>query len=483
MDGTGIHVVLLVVYYAALMGLAALSLHRLLLVRGARPTWPVWPPPAPGPGSHPWVTVQLPIYNERAVVERLVDAAVAMRWPRERLEIQLLDDSTDDTALVAAGIVARHRAAGTDICHLRGDRAGFKAGALQRGLAVAKGSLVAIFDADFVPPPNFLEQLTPHFTDPQVGLVQARWGHLNGGQNLLTHVQSLMLDGHFGVEQAGRQAAGSFFNFNGTAGIWRREAILDAGGWRSDTLTEDLDLSYRAQLRGWRFVYRHDLVAPAELPADMASFRSQQHRWTAGSAQTARLVLPRLWSAPLRWRVRLQGTAHLVGNVAYPLMVLLGFLMPVAPVAAVEVGLSPVGFLDAALWGAGLGGLTAFYVVAARRVGTRPWRALALLPALVALGAGMAVSNTRGVVGALRGTCTVFVRTPKQGDGFHARYRAALGRAPATEIALATWLVGGAGLLVLSGLYAAAVVPLTFAAGLTWVAAAWVKQVGRAARA
>jgi cellulose synthase/poly-beta-1,6-N-acetylglucosamine synthase-like glycosyltransferase len=235
------------------------------------------------------VTVQLPVYNERAVVERIVDAASALDWPRDRLEIQVLDDSTDDTRTLAARAVARARARGVHVVHrVRDTRAGFKAGALAAGLAEAKGDLVAVFDADFVPPPDFLRGATPPFGDPEVGMVQACWTHLNRDRSPLTAAQAVLLDAHFRLEHRTRADAGLFFNFNGTAGVWRRSCIADAGGWSSDTLTEDLDLSYRAQRRGWRFVFLEDLEVPAELPAHFEALQAQQHRWAKGSIQTAR---------------------------------------------------------------------------------------------------------------------------------------------------------------------------------------------------
>src|SRR5687768_6079226 len=238
--------------------------------------------PRPGPPLHPLpaVTIQLPLYNEMYVADRLIDAVCGIDYPRELLEIQVLDDSTDETRAIAESAVRRFAADGFDICYIhRADRTGYKAGALEAGLKVARGEFVAIFDADFIPRGDFLTQLLPHFADPKVAMVQARWGHINQDYSLLTKIQSILLDGHFVLEHGGRHRAGRFFNFNGTAGIWRRTAIADAGGWQHDTLTEDLDLSYRAQLRGWKFIFLPDLVAPAEVPVEMNSFKSQQHRW------------------------------------------------------------------------------------------------------------------------------------------------------------------------------------------------------------
>ncbi|MEW5852302.1 MAG: cellulose synthase family protein [Myxococcota bacterium] len=467
---------LLLAYYGAMLCLAALSLHRVLLAWPWRSRRQVGAPPEL-PGSLPRVTVQLPVFNEADVVERLIDATASLDWPRHLLEIQVLDDSTDETVTLAAACAARWRERGVEVHHIRGDRTGFKAGALQRGLGLARGELIAIFDADFVPPRDFLRRTVGHFNAADVGLVQVRWGHLNEGASLLTRVQALMLDGHFCVEQAGRSARGACFNFNGTAGVWRRAAIETAGGWRADTLTEDLDLSYRAQLAGWRFIYRDDVVAPAELPAEMAAFKGQQHRWTKGSAQTAQRLLPALWRSNLPLRIKLEATAHLVNNVAYVLIALLALLMPVVPTAAREMGLRNLGTLDAALWLLGMGALSVFYVVASRRAGRSPWAALVRLPALVALGAGISVANARGVVGAALSVPSPFVRTPKRGDAHVPRYRARVGLLPLMELGLAAWLMSGVVSLAQQGLYATLPMLAVFSAGLLWVGSASLRQV------
>ena len=320
------------------------------------------------------MTVQLPLYNERCVVERLLDAVGALDYPADRLEIQVLDDSTDETSALAAAAVERLRARGLAVAHLRrAHRRGFKAGALAAGLEAARGELIAVFDADFVPPPGFLTATVPSFADPAVGMVQARWEHLNREASLLTRVQALLLDGHFAVEHRARHVAGCFFNFNGTAGIWRRQAIADAGGWAHDTLTEDLDLSYRAQLAGWRFVYLPDVAVPAELPADAASFKAQQRRWAKGSLQTARKVLPRLLAARLPWRVKLEACAHLTANLSYPLMVALSLLLFPAMAARRGSARSLLLWVDAPLFVAATASVFTFYlasqVLLGRRIG------------------------------------------------------------------------------------------------------------------
>ncbi len=456
-------------YYFALAALVLLSLQR---------AWLALPGPrnagdSPLPDELPVVTVQLPIYNEAAVVERLIGAAAALDWPAEKLEIQVLDDSDDETADLVAAALGRHGGQ-----HLRGDRSGYKAGALQRGLEVSRGDFLAVFDADFIPPADFLKRTVPHFQDPQVGLVQVRWDHLNSRETLLTRLQALMLDGHFCLEQAGRHARGAFFNFNGTAGVWRKEAILDSGGWSAETLTEDLHLSYRAQLRGWKFVYRNDLVAPAELPADMASFRGQQHRWAKGSAQTALRVLPEVWRQPLPWRVKLEATFHLAANLAHPLMVVLALLMPWVPLASRDLGWPSPVWVDGLAWFAGLGALAVFYGVAVRRARRRVLPALGLLPGLVAVGAGLSVYNSGGLLAALLHRRSPFVRTPKRGGRARARYRATLGTLPLAELALVGWLLYGVTALAEEGLFLEAAMPSLFAWGLLWVSAASILQSG-----
>ncbi len=389
----------------------------LLSVYGFNSLWLTWiylrhrqdpPPELEAPDEWPRVTVQLPIYNELHTVERLLQASMALDYPRDRLEIQLLDDSTDETRRIAARAVQRCRSKVIDIVHLtRRNRAGFKAGALAAGLGNAKGELLAVFDADFVPQPDYLREIVPHFADPNVGCVQTRWGYLNRDYSLLTQAQALGVDGHFVVEQTARSRAGLFINFNGTAGVWRRACIEDAGGWTADTLTEDLDLSYRAQLRGWRIEYRPDVVVPAELPAQISAFKRQQARWAQGSIQTAIKLLRPLLRSAQPWMVKLEGTIHLTGYMVHPLMLLMVLL-------TLPVSLGRSWVLSAASWlmSAAIG--PPFLYAVAQVVQGENWRRrLRALPLLVLLGTGIALSNTLAVLKALLGVEQSFQRTPK----------------------------------------------------------------------
>jgi hypothetical protein len=365
-------------------------------------------PELPPPVEWPHVTVQLPIYNELHTVQRLLAAAAGLDYPRHRLEIQVLDDSTDVTRQVAAQTVARLRRQGIHVVHItRPDQTGFKAGALAAGLAEAKGELIAIFDADFLPPPDFLQRVVPYFADPTVGCVQTRWGHLNRDYSLFTQAQALGVDGHFVVEQTARSRAGLFINFNGTAGVWRRACIEDAGGWQGDTLTEDLDLSYRAQLCGWRIGYLPDVVVPAELPAQISAFKRQQARWAQGSIQTALKLLRPLLRSDQPWSVKLEGVIHLTGYLVHPLMLLVVLL-------TLPMSFSRSWVLAAAPWlMVAAVGPPLMYTVAQVTDGEH-WRdRLRALPLLVLLGMGLALSNTWAVLKAALGLHQRFQRTPK----------------------------------------------------------------------
>ncbi|MBL8695664.1 MAG: glycosyltransferase family 2 protein [Planctomycetes bacterium] len=411
---------LLVLYFGTLVALCGYGLHRsgtlLLFAWHRRNAPPLVPAESVGVDGLPRVTVQLPIFNERYVAERAIDALAALDYPRDRLQIQILDDSTDDTRALCARAADRWRRRGVDMVHLhRSDRTGFKAGALREGLKSATGELVAIFDADFVPTGDFLWRVIPGFSDGRVGVVQARWGHINRDYSLLTRAQAILLDGHFLVEHTARNRSGRFINFNGTAGVWRRACMEDAGGWEHDTLTEDLDISYRAQMRGWKFVFLPDVVVPAELPSEVHGFKSQQHRWAKGSVQTAIKLGVRILRAPIPVRVKAEAFAHLSANVCYPLLLLLTLLL--LPMLWMRTRVLDPGAglaLDVGLFFSASISIVAFYVAAERLSHERRGLRLILeLPLVLALGIGLAVNNTRAVLEALVGYETPFVRTPK----------------------------------------------------------------------
>src|SRR5262245_38417097 len=408
---------ILVTYFFVLSILAIYGWHRYYLVYVYMKHKDRAPSPLPPPTVFPPVTVQLPIFNEMYVADRLIDAVCDMDYPRELLQIQVLDDSTDETTEIAELAVRRHAARGMNISYIhRVDRRGFKAGALEGGLREATGQLVAIFDADFVPPTDFLLRTLPYFeTDPKIGMVQARWGHINQDYSLLTKIQSILLDAHFVLEHGGRNRSGAFFNFNGTAGIWRREAIESAGGWQHDTLTEDLDLSYRAQLAGWRFVFLPDVVSPAEVPVEMNSFKSQQHRWAKGSIQTCLKLLPRILRSKQPLKVKAEAFFHLTANFNYLLMCLLSILMFPAMYVRYNMGWTEMLLIDISLFFAATMSFFNFYMVSQRELHA-DWRSrLKHLPFLMSIGIGLSVNNTRAVLEALFHKESEFARTPKYG--------------------------------------------------------------------
>jgi len=372
----------------------------------------------------PRVTVQLPMYNERAVAERVIDAACNLDYPADKLEIQVLDDSDDVTARLVEQRVEYWRARGVRIQHVRReDRTGFKAGALAFGTTEAVGEFLLVLDADFVPAPDLIRELLPPMRDPDVGMVQARWDHLNRDRNWLTEAQSFLLDGHFLYEQGGRYAAGRFFNFNGTAGLWRRECLEDAGGWRADTLTEDLDLSYRAQMAGWRFAYLDDVAVLAEIPETVEALEVQQRRWAQGGIQTARKILPRLLLGPYPLAVKLEAVVHLCGHLAHPLTWALAFLLFPSAVARRALSLDHLLWVDILLFGACSIPFIVFYWTAAEERGRpRRGRVLAVLRTL-ALGVGLSVPVSRAVFRGLWSSDDPFVRTPKRGDSGLVFYR------------------------------------------------------------
>ena len=441
---------ILIPYFAVLAVLSVYGIHRYEIIR----TYFKHRKKATGEPPKrfetlPPVTIQLPIFNERYVIERLIDEVTRIEYPRELLQIQVLDDSTDDTAPFAEALVARYHALGFPIeYHHRPNREGFKAGALQEGLQTATGEFIAIFDADFVPPPDFLTRTIHYFADPGVGVVQTRWSYLNREYSLLTEVEAMLLDVHFILEHGARSRAGYFFNFNGTAGVLRRQMIDDAGGWQHDTLTEDSDLSYRAQLKGWRFVYVPGLDCPSELPVEMHGFQVQQSRWAKGLTQCARKLLPAILRANLPGRVKAEAFMHLTPNISYPLMVVLSALMLPVMIVRFYMGVWQMVFIDLPLIMASFWSISAFYVIAHRELYPKNWkRSFFLLPILMAVGVALTVSNTRAVLEALLGIKTGFVRTPKFAIGDRPmsleakKYRRRSGLLPYIEIAVGTYFV------------------------------------------
>jgi len=402
-------------YFIVLVILAAYGMHRYTLVynffqhrknaAGPPPSLSVWPR----------VTVQLPIYNERYVIERLVDTVAQFDYPRDLLDIQVLDDSTDETQTIARECVERHQVLGLPISYIhRDNREGFKAGALQEGLKTAAGEFVAIFDADFIPPVDFLRRTIPYFTNPKFAMVQTRWSYINRNYSALTEVESILLDGHFAIEHSSRFRSGVFFNFNGTAGVWRREAIQDAGGWQHDTLTEDTDLSYRAQLRGWKFLYIPEVDCPSELPVEMNAFKSQQARWAKGLMQTAKKILPRVLRADVSPAVKAEAFFHLTANISYPLMVFLSIILLPAMMVRFYQGWFQVLTIDLPLFLASTCSISSFYLAAERALYPKTWkRTFLYLPFVMAVGIGLSVRNAMAVLEALFGIKSEFVRTPK----------------------------------------------------------------------
>lgn len=461
------------------------------------------PPPDPearpeAPARWPVVTVQLPLYNEADVAERLIDACARLDYPKDRLEIQVLDDSTDETTALVRRCAARWQERGLDVsCLHRTERDGYKAGALKNGLRLARGDLVAVFDADFVPSPDFLRRAVPALLEDEgVGMVQARWGHLNADSSPLTKGQAFGLDAHFALEQHARQEAGCFINFNGTAGLWRRRCIEAANGWQTDTLTEDLDLSYRAQLRGWRLRYLPALEVPAELPAEMAALRAQQHRWAKGAIETARKLLGPLWRSAQPLRTKLEGSLHLTAHLAYPLMLLAALTHPLL-IGLENAGRGP-GALYFAVMGVGMVGFAGFFLaqVFAQRALYPDWlHRLWRFPLFAAGTIGLSLSNTRAVVQALRGRRTAFVRTPKTGTRgrrrpwWQSRYAGEDtpgGGLPAvvwSEGLLSLYSLAGVAVVASSGQWAALPFQALFAAGFMLVSAASIEQTRHVRRA
>ena len=403
-------------YFTALGLLCLYGLHRYLMVflyyRHKR--HPLIPP---GRFEElPVVTIQLPMFNELYVAERLIDAVCAIRYPRDRFEVQILDDSTDETQDIALRAAERWREQGIDVRVIhREDRHGYKAGALNHGLETARGEFIAIFDADFLPQPQFLEETIHHFTDENVAVVQTRWAHINRSYSLLTEVQAILLDGHFMIEHTARNRSGRFMNFSGTAGIWRRRSIHDAGGWTHDTLTEDLDISFRAQLKGWKFIFLPDLVTPAELPVEVNGFKTQQHRWAKGSAQTARKLLWPLLKSRQPLYVKLEGLVHLTSNSAYTLVLLMALLMLPAVIVRSQLAWQTSAWLEAIVFIAATISVCVYYISSQREVyyGKGWFKQFRFVPMLLSIGLGLSINNARAVLAGYFQRGGEFVRTPK----------------------------------------------------------------------
>jgi cellulose synthase/poly-beta-1,6-N-acetylglucosamine synthase-like glycosyltransferase len=442
--------VTLVTYYALLTLLSFFGLRRLYILIQYYRLRAALPPASAGRGSGapdpdlPVVTVQLPIFNEVHVVERLLRSMTRLDWPRDRLEIQVLDDSTDETTPLVARLVGEYRSQGIDIHHIHRDsRAGYKAGALANGLTAARGELVAIFDADFVPPPDFLRRTTPFFADPKLAFVQGGWEHMNREHSLLTRVQAILLDAHFRFEHTVRSLSGYFVNFTGTGGVWRARAIADAGGWQHDTLIEDADLAYRAHLRGWRGLHLPDLLCPSELPEDPSAWRSQQQRWAKGNAQVLRKLMPAIARSSASLGAKVECFLHLTSNCIHPVNLALAILL--VPSMWVRRGSVTLLALDAALFTLNFVWVAAYFALSQRErpgmtTATRRWlRELRVLPSLMAIGIGSSLSQSRAVVGGLFGRDLVFHRTPKAGRMRRptGSYRAPMSRLVLVEAALA----------------------------------------------
>lgn len=441
---------LLVPYFGILFILSIYGVHRYETMRRYKKYRSKLPRTAPQRFERlPRVTIQLPLYNERYVVARLLEEVSKIEYPRELLQIQVLDDSTDETHPYTERLCNEYSAAGLAIEYRhRTNRHGFKAGALQEGLATATGELIAIFDADFLPPADFLMRTVHFFTAPDVGVVQTRWSYLNREYSVLTQVEAMLLDGHFVLEHGARCGSGLFFNFNGTAGILRRAMIDDAGGWEHETLTEDSDLSYRAQLKGWRFVYVPGVDCPSELPAETYGFQVQQARWAKGLTQVAKKLLPRILKADLPFRVKLEAFLHLTPNISYPLMLAVSMLMLPVMIVRFYMGVFQMVLIDLPLIIASFWSISAFYLYAQKELFPKTWwKSIAFLPMLMGAGVALTVSNSKGVVEALFGIQSSFARTPKYAIGSDKvklkapAYRRRSGWLPYIELAIGTYFV------------------------------------------
>jgi cellulose synthase/poly-beta-1,6-N-acetylglucosamine synthase-like glycosyltransferase len=470
---------ILIPYFSVLIILSFYGLHRYEMIRGYLKHKKKMAAASPVRFEElPKVTIQLPLYNEKYVVERLIEETLKMDYPRHLFQIQVLDDSTDETHPFTESLVTRYQALGHPIVYKhRANRHGFKAGALQEGLETATGEFVAVFDADFLPPTDFLMRAIHPFADPKVGVVQTRWTYLNRHYNILTEVEAMLLDGHFVLEHGARAGEGLFFNFNGTAGILRRSMIDDAGGWQHDTLTEDSDLSYRAQLKGWKFVYIPGIECPSELPVDMNGFQIQQSRWSKGLTQVAMKLLPGILKADLPGRVKVEAIAHLTPNISYPLMIILSALMLPVMIVRFYMGWLQMVLIDMPLIIASFWSITAFYLLAHRELYPKNWkRAIFFIPALMAAGVALTLNNTKAVMEAICRVQTAFARTPKYAIGEqkmklqNVKYKSRTGWLPYVEILFGTYFLYMIIFAVDSMNYLAIPFLLLFVCGYYWAA-------------
>ncbi|HSP89121.1 MAG TPA: glycosyltransferase [Ignavibacteriaceae bacterium] len=405
--------IVLVGYFLSLTILFVFGCHGFIMIYYHRKYKGVIHTPNKEISTDSLVTIQLPLYNEMYVAERLINSVCEIDYPKDKLEIQVLDDSTDETTNIVHQAVELKKAEGFDIVHIRRDsRKGFKAGALKEAMKTAKGEFIAIFDADFIPHKDFLKKTLSYFSNSKIGMVQTRWEHLNGDYSMLTKAQALALDGHFVIEQSVRNKAGFFINFNGTGGVWKKKCIEDAGNWNDDTLTEDLDLSYRAQLKGWKFVFLKDFTSPAELPSEINALKNQQFRWTKGAVETAKKILPKVWASKIPLRVKLQSTFHLTNNLVFP-FILLAAILNVPLIFIKNSGSYEVYFAIMSLFVLAFVSSFLFYLYSQKDIRTDWRKKIVLFPLFMAGSMGFAVNNSRAVIEGLLNRKSEFVRTPK----------------------------------------------------------------------
>jgi len=408
--------ILLVIYFASLSGLIIFGSHRYFLIYFYKKYKKVTPETKPLVNPYPVVTVQLPVFNELNVVSRLIENIVKLDYPKDKLEIQVLDDSTDETQKIAKESVEKFKKENINIFYIhRNNRTGFKAGALQNGMAKATGEFIAIFDADFVPKPDFLKKLMPYFTEKSIGMVQARWGHSNRKYSLLTKIQAIILDGHFLIEHTARNRSGRFFNFNGTAGIWRKKTIESAGGWQGDTLTEDMDLSYRAQIKGWKFIFVPDVVIPAELPIDVNAFKTQQGRWAKGTIQVAKKLLGKILKSDSPLKVKIEAIFHLSSNFSYLFLMVVSLVLLPAILVRLNTNNTNLFIIDIPIFLLGTFSIAYFYYTSQKELGYSSWDSIKYIPFLMSAGIGLAINNSNCVLEGICGHKSEFVRTPKCG--------------------------------------------------------------------